>query len=285
MKFAITATDRFLGVFEAFVAAGWQPLKLFTVPLTHPLSNQQAVINFAIKHQAAIQLSRMTPLDLANLRNQGCEALIVASYDWKIPEWQKDLKYAVNFHSSPLPDGRGPYPASRALLEERQEWAVTCHKISSEIDQGDILAVDKFALHATDCHESLDLKIQMSARRLATQVAKQLPDLWQNAQTQIVGTYWPKTRFRERIINFQLPVAKILTHIRAFGATESIACANNLWFVVKRAVGWTESHALPVGQIVHVFNKTIVVSASDGYIGLIDCDQVATETIAKLLNT
>ncbi|MGD0960590.1 MAG: formyltransferase family protein [Methylomonas sp.] len=285
MKFAITATDRFLGVFEAFAGAGWQALKLFTIPVTHPLSNQQAVIAFAQRHNAAIQLSRMTERDLAELSEQGCEALIVASYDWKIHDWRPYLRYAVNFHSSPLPDGRGPYPVSRAILENRPYWGVTCHQITPKIDQGPIIAVENFPLQSDECHESLDLKIQLAAKRLAGRVAQNFAPLWDQAQPQQPGHYWPKTAFQERNINFKQPVAAILRHIRAFGSTESIALLNNNGFVVKRAVGWLESHQFPAGQIVHAFNKTLVVTASDGYIGLLDCDLLPPHIAANALQT
>ena len=282
MHFAITATDRFLGVFEAFVTAGWKPLKLFTVPMVHPLSNQQAVIAYAQKHNAAIQLSQMTEQDLAALQEQGCEALIVASYDWKIPPWQKYLKYAVNFHSSPLPEGRGPYPASRAILENRDTWAVSCHRVTEKIDQGEILAVDNFALQADECHESIDLKIQMSAKRLAGKVAANLNGLWEQAQAQTIGQYWQKTALLERVIDFQQPTTNILRHIRAYGATESLFKVNNSWFVVKRAVGWPEQHYLLAGQLAHVFNRSLVISSSDGYIGLLDCEAVPPNFVTEI---
>ncbi len=282
MNFAITATDRFLGVFEAFVTAGWKPLKLFTVPMVHPLSNQQAVIGFAQQHNAAIQLSQMTERDLAELREQGCEALIVASYNWKIPNWQPYLKYAMNFHSSPLPEGRGPYPASRAILENRDSWAVTCHRVTEKIDQGEILDVDSFALQADECHESIDLKIQMSAKRLASRVAANLTELWEQAHPQAVGQYWQKTALQERVINFQQPAADILRHIRAYGATESLFNVNNTWFVVKRAVGWPEQHYLLAGQLAHVFNRSLVITCYDGYIGLLDCEAVPPNFVAEI---
>lgn len=282
MNFAITATDRFLGVFDTLVCAGWKPLKLFTVPLTHPLSNQQAVIGYAQKHNVEIQLSRMTERNLADLRDQGCEALIVASFDWKIPDWQPYLKYAVNFHSSPLPDGRGPYPASRAILENRSHWGVTCHKVTDKIDQGEILATDLFPLQTDECHESLDLKIQMSAKRLADRIALKLDSLWEHAQPQQPGSYWKKTALVERIIEFNQPVANVLRHIRAYGTTESLTYLNNTWFVVKQAVGWTEAHLHQPGQIAHVFNRNIVVAASDGYVGLQECDVAPPYVVAEL---
>src|SRR5579863_3833915 len=205
MQFAITAVDRYLGVFEAFVDAGWTPLKLFTVPLKSSLANQQAVIAFAEKHGAAIQLSRMTECDLEELRDQGCEALIVASYDWKVCDWRPYLKYAVNFHSSPLPDGRGPYPVTRAILEDRAAWGVTCHQLSPEIDKGDILASEEFSLHYDECHESLDLKVQMAAGRLARRVARQFEELWGQARPQLGGDYWPKHKLKEHIVDFKKP--------------------------------------------------------------------------------
>lgn len=282
MNFAITATDRFLGVFDAFISAGWKPLKLFTVPMVHALSNQQAVIGYAQNHNAAIQLSRMTERDLAELRYQGCEALIVASYDWKIPDWSPYIQYAVNFHSSPLPAGRGPYPVSRAILENWDHWGVTCHKITDKIDQGEILASDQFPLQADECHESLDLKIQMSAKRLASRVAHDFAGLWEQAKPQQIGSYWQKTALPERVIDFTKPVEQIMRHIRAFGSTESLAFVNNTWFIVKRAVGWTEQHQHQPGQIVHVFNRHIVVAVADGYIGLLDNDVVPPHALKEL---
>ena len=75
----------------------------------------------------------MNERDLQDLRDNGCEILIVASYDWKIPDWQPYLKT----HQFPFftPPGRArPLPAHRAILENRDEWAVACHKITADLD-------------------------------------------------------------------------------------------------------------------------------------------------------
>jgi methionyl-tRNA formyltransferase len=278
MRFAIVTGDRYLGIFEAFVYAGWNPIKLFTShQMESDLSNQKAVLNYAEQHNAAIQLSRITTRDLAELHEQGCEALIVASYNWKICEWYPFLKYAVNFHCSPLPDGRGPYPPVRAILESRDLWAVTCHRLTSELDAGEILSTEKFPLQPDECHESIDLKIQMAAKRLATRVAHQFIELWEQATPQEGGAYWQRPTFEERIIDFQMPVEHILRHIRAFGSNGSFALIDNTWHIVKRAVGWTEQHNHLPNIVVHTFNKSIVVAASDGYIGLIECDPILNE--------
>jgi methionyl-tRNA formyltransferase len=282
MRFAIATIDRYLGVFENFVHAGWKPLKLFTVPTSVELANQQAVIAYAQQYKAAIQISPMTEHDLQALKSQGCETLIVASYDWIIPDWRNILDHAVNFHSSPLPHGRGPYPAVRAILENWDHWAITCHKLSPEIDGGDILAAEKFPLQSDECHESIDLKIQMAARTLAKRVAAHFSELWTEATPQTDGSYWPRFKMKQRIVDFSKPVKEILHFIRAFGDTECLVKIYDNWFIVKRAVGWTESHNHPIGQVVHVFNQHTVVAASDGYIGLLQWNFAPPHVVAEL---
>lgn len=282
MRFAITAVDQYLGVFETCVRAGWVPLKLFTSPAKHELSKQQAVMALAARHKAAIQLSRMTLRDLQDLRDQGCDALIVASYPWKIPDWRPFLKYAVNFHCSPLPHGRGPYPVARAIAEKWDHWAVTCHQLTPEFDRGDILAKETFPLRDDECHESLNLKIQMAAKKLAARTVDHFEELWQHAKAQEVGSYWPKTRLPETVIDFHKPVETILRHVRAFGAIESLAKIDDIWLVVRRAVGWAEAHQHRPGTVVHVFNQSIVVAASDGYIGLLDNDLAPPQVVMQL---
>jgi methionyl-tRNA formyltransferase len=282
MRFAITGCDRYFGVFEAFVRAGWRPLRLFTSAATSELDNQHRVIAFARQHGAAVQLRRLTARDLAELREQGCEALIVASYNWKVCDWRPFLKYAVNFHSSPLPDGRGPYPITRAILEKRERWAITCHKLTSDIDQGDILAAEEFPLRHDECHESLDLKVQMAGSRLAATIATRFTDLWDQAQPQEQGTYWKLPVLEERVIDFRKSVEQILLHIRAYGTTGSFAKIGDHWLIVQRAVGWTEAHSNPPGRIVHVFNRSFVVAVSDGYLGVIESGQIVSQQLTQI---
>ena len=179
MRFAIATLDRYLGIFEAFCLAGWTPTKLFTLPVRDPEFGTQArAIALAEKTGATVQLSRLSDADLSALGESGCEVLIVAGYDWKIPPWERALKYAVNFHPAPLPIGRGPYPLPRALLEQRPFWGMTCHRLSAQFDAGDILAAEHFALHADECHERLNLRVQMAGKRLAIRVARNFVTLW-----------------------------------------------------------------------------------------------------------
>jgi len=279
MRFAITATDRYQGVVEAFIQAGWQPLKLFTTPVDQRLHHNKGVIELAARHALPVQISRIQPADLDELASMGCEALIVASYAWKIPPWEGKLPYAINFHPAPLPFGRGPYPAVRAILECWPSWAVSCHKLTPEFDAGDVLAQDHFALDHEECHERIDLKIQLSAKRLATQVAAHFPALWQQAVPQGVGTYWPMFTEADRTLDFTQPVEALLRRVRAFGNHECIANLAQTQVFVRRAVGWRETHGYAPGTVIHQCALEIVIAVQDGFIGLVEWSLVGPDAV------
>ena len=287
MRFAIATIDPYIGVFEAFLAAGWKPYKLFTVPIRNPMDSHDKVLALAEQQGAKVQLSRMTRRDLEELRDNGCEALVVASYNHKIPDWQPYLKYAVNFHPSPLPEARGPYPLVRAIMERRTTWGITCHRLAPEMDAGEILAAENFPMQIDETHESLRFKLQMAAGRLATQVAGQFTDLWDRAQPQTDGSYWPRWDHFDRVINFATSVESIKCHIRAFGFVESLVLLSNQEVLtIKHAVGWAEAHSYTPGHIVRADGKLLVIAARDGYIGILEWQfappNVAAEIQAKL---
>jgi methionyl-tRNA formyltransferase len=82
MRFAITCVDRCLGIFEALLAEGWEPVKLFTIPPGPLVSGNSATIARAVGLNLPIQISRMQDSDLKDLADRGCEALVCASYNW-----------------------------------------------------------------------------------------------------------------------------------------------------------------------------------------------------------
>lgn len=268
MRFAITATDRYLGVFESFVKAGWEPVRLFTTPVDNRLFHNKATVEYAQQLQIPIQLSPLRERDLDDLAVSGCDALIVASYNHRICDWTPYLKYAVNFHPSPLPVGRGPYPIVRAIRERYPFWGVTCHKLSAEFDAGDILACERFPVSDDESHDSLDLKLQMASKRLAANVACNFAKLWDSAQPQIGGEYWKFWTEAEQTINPGDSVANILLQSRSFGAHETFVHLKGFKLRVQRLSGWPERHAYAPGTPVHTYNNVVIIAVADGYIAL-----------------
>ena len=267
MKFAIATSDGYQRVLDAFLSAGWQLEKLF-VSSGDWLNDNKQVIASALELGVDVQHSPVTSRDLADLGRRDCLALVVASYRWKIPEWSPNLKYAVNFHPSPLPEGRGPYPLVRAIFEERPSWAVSCHRINNKFDQGDILDAENFPLNPDECHESLILKAQMAAARLAERVARNFEPLWKAAIPQGVGSYWPRWPEDAHIVDFARPVAAIMRQIRAFGDLECVATINDVKIFVHRAKAWVEPHSARPGAVVHSSNLALVIAAADGLVAI-----------------
>ena len=268
MRFAITATDRYLNIFQAFVERGWSPVKVFTGSVDNRIHRNSAVLDYARRLRLDVQMSRLTDANLRELTDRGCDVLVVASYEWRIGDWRPHLKYAVNFHPAPLPRGRGAYPLPAAILEEAATWGLSCHKVEHEFDSGDVLRTVELPLADSEDHDSLDLRLQLAARPFAADIADHFVEYWDAAKPQVGGTYYPKWGEAERRLDFSQTVAQILRRVRAFGPIECIAHLNSTTLHVRRAVGWTEAHKLPPGTVAHVNHLTFVVAVADGYIAL-----------------
>ena len=52
----------------------------------------------------------------------------------------------LNFHPAPLPDVRGVGGYNVAVLEGMSEWGVSCHFVDADLDTGDIVEVERFAI-------------------------------------------------------------------------------------------------------------------------------------------
>ena len=279
MRFAVTATDRYLPVFQAFVERGWTPVKVFTTQVDHRLHHHAAVIDYARKLNVPVQISRLMDEDLKQLADLGCEALLVASYRWRIAEWRPHLRYAVNFHPSPLPRGRGPYPAPAAILERANSWGVSCHKLEPQFDSGDVLRVREFALSAHEDLDTLDLKIQLASARLAAEVAEHFGDYWDAATPQGPGSYYPLWSDADRTLDFAQSVDAILRRARAFGPIECLVKLKDTRLYVRRVVGWHEPHRIAHGTVVHANGLSMVIAAADGYIGLTEWSLLAPDAV------
>ena len=268
MRFAIATTDRYLNVFQTLVDRGWVPVKAFTGKVDNRIHSNFALIDYARSLGLDLQISRLTDANLRELADAGCEVLVVASYEWRVGDWRPHMPYAINFHPAPLPRARGPYPLPVAILEQAASWGVSCHKVEAELDAGDVLASIEFALSPDEDHDSLDLRVQLAAKRLAADVADHLADYWGAAKRQASGSYYPKWSEADRRLDFSKTVASLLRQIRAFGPLECLANLNNATLFVQRAVGWQESHQLPPGTVAHVNNLALVVAVADGYVAL-----------------
>lgn len=277
MRFAIATFDRYQLVLDAFVEAGWAPIKIFSTNRLSPRDSNLDVLSRAEQLGVPVQLSRVQAGDLAELARAGCVAFVVAGHPWRIPEWRPYLPYAINFHPSLLPDARGPYPLCRAIRERHREWGVSCHKLEPDFDTGDILAQTRFAMHALETHETLNLKIQLATTQLALDIAHNLPARWLDAKPQLGGAYWPFDTQADRTIDFSQGVDDIMLTVRACGLLECVAALDQGTVYVARADAWQHAHRFTPGTIVHRHGQQLVVAAADGFVALLEWSPLSPE--------
>jgi len=268
MRFAFAGID-FLGdVFETLLAKGWEPVKLFSRPCDGIYDFNDVTTARARGLKVPVQLSRISPADLAGLKSRRCEALVVAGYPWLIRGWEPYLPYAVNFHPSPLPIGRGPYPLFQAILDRLPEWGVAAHVLEPAFDTGAIVAEERFPLAADENHDVLLAKCQMAARRIAGRLADDLPSLWAQASPQGPGSYWPRMNQTQRTLDWTRGVEEVLRTVRAFGSIETFAQVSSRYIYVWAAAGWVEPHRYAPGTLVHKHRQHLVIAVLDGFVQL-----------------
>ncbi|SCZ11435.1 methionyl-tRNA formyltransferase [Microvirga guangxiensis] len=266
MRFAFAGID-FLGdVFETLIDRGWQPVKLFSRPCDGIYDFNEATVSRARSLRLPIQMSRILPSDLAGLKALRCDALVVAGYPWLVKGWEPHVPYAFNFHPSPLPHGRGPYPLFKAILDELPEWGVTAHALEPFFDTGPILTQARFALSPQETHDTLLAKCQMAAKGMAIHLAEDLPRLWREARPQGSGSYWPRITQSERTVRWTGSVDEVLRTIRAFGSIEAFAQVDSRYLYLWEASGWPETHDFRPGTLVHRHRRHMVVAARDGFV-------------------
>jgi methionyl-tRNA formyltransferase len=268
MRFAYAGIDMMSTVFTALLQAGWTPVKLYTRPCNNPLDSNAHVVDIASKTGIPAQLSPIREEDLAELAADDTQCLVVAGYPWKVLGWEPHLPYALNFHPSPLPEGRGPYPLMRALMEERSEWGVTAHKLAPRFDAGDIIDREIFPVSPHDDSDSLLVRCQFAAGRIAGRLAAELPRLWREARPQEGGSYWQRTGNDDRRLPFDQGTAAVMARLRAFGRLHGIARIGETSLYVRNASGWEEAHGYRPGTVVSRYQQQLTIATSDGYVVL-----------------
>lgn len=268
MRFAFAGIDMLASAFEALLQCGWTPHKLFTRPCDGLVDFNGRVIEIARQCAIPVQHTRITPADIATLAEEGVACLVVAGYKWRVTGWEGMIPYAFNIHPSPLPEARGPFPVIRALLEGRSEWGVSAHKLAHDFDAGDILARERFAVSPNDNLDSVMIRCQFAAGRLAVRLAQGFAEHWRAAEPQGPGSYWQRSSDADRRLRFEAGTRAVLNTVRAFGRVETIARLEGHDYYVATACGWEEEHTMPPGLVVHNHGGHLTVTTRDGFIVL-----------------
>lgn len=213
-RIAYVGYDLLYPCLPALEQAGCEVVELFTFDADERFESTRRVRAFAAARGIPCGTRPVTMTDLARLRAAGCRALVCGGYTRRLPV--DPALPGVNIHPALLPVGRGPWPMPAALLRGDRRGGVTLHKISPELDGGDILLQQEFPLRADEDLETMTAKIRTAAAALCTRLAADFDALWAVAAPQGAGEYWPEPGREAATVTAQTPPEQTERILRAF---------------------------------------------------------------------
>ena len=270
MKIAYCGYDFFSACLSELLNANKNVYRLFTVPNRGATNGNQYMMEIAKQFDVPVSEERVTDDTIMQLEDEGCELLISAAYNYKIPSLDSTNIKGVNLHPTLLPQGRGEWPLPWVILTEQSTTGITIHKLTQEYDAGDILLQKSFSVDQDETLESLSAKSQMHAKRCMLEVVEDFERLWESAQPQKGNvSHWGKPTREQRTIDWQWDVKKLDRMCRAFGKYGCYATFDNQQWMVYLLKAWKQSHQYKVGEVVHKTSTEMIVAAADGLVSLV----------------
>ena len=154
------------------------------------------------------------------IRDLAPDLFVVASYGQKIPQAVMDLAPygCINIHPSLLPKYRGAAPLVGPILNGDAETGVSIMRLVQQLDAGNILAQEAFALDPKETVETLEPKAAALGAKLLLSVVERLSEgsIEETAQKEEEATYIRQITKEEGRINFAEPATVIERKVRAY---------------------------------------------------------------------
>lgn len=145
-EFAVASLDK-------LVNAGWDVVGVVTAP-DKPAGRGMQLQQSAVKKYACeknlniLQPEKLKSLEfIEQLRSLNADLQVVVAFRM-LPEivWNMPPMGTINLHGSLLPQYRGAAPINWAIINGEKETGVTTFKLQHEIDTGNILLAQRFAI-------------------------------------------------------------------------------------------------------------------------------------------
>lgn len=267
MKFCYFGFDILSPCLERLLADGHELVHLFTFSSEGQYEFNQRVLGLATAMNVAVSFGRPLQVDINALAENGCEAFISAAYAYKIPTIP-DNRYGVNVHPTYLPKGRGSFPLPYVLLQEPEAAGITLHKLTDDMDAGDILLQKKLTITDEDDLETLSSKVVRDAPGLLSEFMSNPDHYWQNAVTQDPAQVvkWPFPPEDMRTINWDMSVNEINEIGRSFSRAGWLMPHEDKIYWVYRYKAWHEEHGYEPGSLVAILDREVAIAVKDGFI-------------------
>ncbi|RYY60889.1 MAG: methionyl-tRNA formyltransferase [Chitinophagaceae bacterium] len=241
---------------------------------------ESAVKKYAVEHHIQVlQPEKLkNPEFLESLRALAADLQVVVAFRM-LPEvvWNMPRLGSVNLHGSLLPQYRGAAPINWAVINGEKETGVTTFKLQQEIDTGEILMQESFAVGENEtAGEVHDRMKEIGARVLVETVrgladgsleGKPQPQLADGAGTNIVFRHAPKIFTETARIDFNKSVQEVHNLVRGLSPFPgAFTTFNGKMLKIYRTI--KEEGAISVAPGAYVTdNKTYLKFAcADGYL-------------------
>ncbi len=175
-EFAVASLD-------ALIKAGCHIVGVITAPDKPGGRGMQLQQSAVKKYAVDNNLTVLQPEKLKNpefleaLKSLNADLQIVVAFRM-LPElvWNMPAMGSVNLHGSLLPQYRGAAPINWAVINGEKETGVTTFKLKHEIDTGDILLQESFAIETDDNAGTVHDKMKEIGAQLLVKTIKGLAD-------------------------------------------------------------------------------------------------------------
>jgi methionyl-tRNA formyltransferase len=284
-EFAVVSLD-------ALVQAGCNIVGVITAPDKPGGRGMELQPSAVKKYAVAHNLFLMQPEKLKNedfintLKDVKADVQIVVAFRMlPVIVWDMPPMGTINVHGSLLPKYRGAAPINWAVINGEKETGVTTFKLKHEIDTGNILMQEKFAIEENDTagmvHDTMALlgaeTLVATIKEIALGNVKEKEQI-QFEQDQI--PHAPKIFTETCIIDWHKPTNEIFNLIRGLSpfptAYTTLQYKKLKIFLAKKEI---VLHQIEVGQY-ETDNKTFLKFATlDGFI---HCTEVQLEGKKKM---
>lgn len=171
---------------------------------------------------------RNSPDIEAQLSMLGADVMVVAAYGLILPQSVLDIPRlgCINIHASLLPRWRGAAPIQRAILAGDESTGITLMQMDAGLDTGDILAVAKTPISATDTGQTLhDRLAALGADCIVSLLSKDAERKYPGRPQEEAGAcYAEKLSKAEAHIDWNKDALRLERMVRAFDPFPGASC-------------------------------------------------------------
>ena len=267
MKFVFFGYDFMVPAVRRLIADGHELIGIMSFPCDNLFNFNVQTLALAEERVIPCVFDKPKGQHIEEFLDKGAEVFLSAGYPHKIPPVPEDRAYAINFHPSLLPKGRGIMPSPYIIMDHPEASGFTVHKTTDKFDGGDILYQEALPLNPRESVETLSTRIAMKAPDVLSRIMGDLKNYWDSAklQDESKALHFPSPPEEMRLLDFAGPVERIDKTARAFGRFGSLARIQGKIFAVFQCETWSEAHDFEPSTVACVTSREITIACKDGF--------------------